>query len=101
MRVLKGREHFECAKNDIIREEYLKVKEAAKFNPMDEKKLISVFSVVKTNQAGFPFSIPSFLSLILFYSSNYVNVPAKECAWMYIYFFNHNYYIKNDKNDLY
>ena len=38
MRVLKGREHFECAKNDIIREEYLKVKEAAKFNPMDEKK---------------------------------------------------------------
>ena len=56
------------------------MKEAAKFNPMDEKKVISVFSVIKTNQAGFPFSIPSFLSLILFYSSNYVNVPAKECA---------------------
>lgn len=70
--ILRGREHLECAKNDIIRGEYLKVKEAAKFNPMDEKKLISVFSVIKTNQAGFPFSIPSFLSLILFHSSSYV-----------------------------
>ena len=66
---------------------------------MDEKKVISVFSVIKTNQVRFPFSIPSFLSLILFLAMC-ERSGQRVCMSVYIFFY-HNYHIKNDKNGLY